>query len=154
MSYKKTQNLLILILGTIAVLSIIGCSSSSPTGKSVSVGDNEDFIKIPLSDLSSSMKRYHFDTNGVGVNYFAVIGSNGQVRTAFDACDVCGGSMGYRQNGNDVVCNKCGLSFDIDSIGTKNKGGGCWPSYLTHRIEGNYVLISKDEIAAGSARFR
>ena len=99
------------------------------------------------------MKKYSYDANGINVVYFTVLGSDGAVRTAFDACDVCGGYKGYRQQGNDVVCNNCGRYFGIDDIGTKNEPGGCWPSYLNHKIEGNYLLISKSEIEKGSFRF-
>ena len=100
------------------------------------------------------MKKYSFDTNGVTVKYLVVKGLDGKIRTAFDACDVCGGDKGYRQEGNDVVCNNCGRHFDIGDLGTSNTaGGGCWPSFLTHTVEGDYILISKAELAAGVFRF-
>lgn len=144
---KKTITIIILVL----TLFIAGCSSNEVTTNAVA-GDN--FVKIPLSEISSEAKHYSYDTNGVKVNYFVALGSDGNVRTAFDACDVCGGYKGYRQEGTDMVCNNCGRAFSIDSIGTKNRGGGCWPSYLSHKIEGDYVLISESEIEKGAFRFK
>jgi uncharacterized membrane protein len=131
----------------ILALFIAGCSAA---------GTNpEDYVAIPLEDISTDMKVLTYDAAGVDVRYFAVIAGDGEVRTAFDACDVCGGRKGYRQQGDDVVCNNCGLAFDIDSLGTKNKpGGGCWPSYLSHKIENGNVLIEKKELEQGAFRFR
>lgn len=112
-----------------------------------------DFVKIPLSEISSKVSHYEYDADGVIVRYFIVLGSDGTPRTAFDACDVCGGSKGYEQVGSDISCRKCGRVFDIDGLGTQNKGYGCWPSFLPHVIEGDYVLISISDLNDGKHRF-
>jgi len=139
------------IIGFLALLSlVIGCSSS-PTGGAIV--DTEEYVKIPLSDLSDKVQFYSYNDGGVNINYFAVLGSDNQPRTAFDACDVCGGYKGYLQEENDIVCNNCGRHFDIDGIGTENKGYGCWPSYLPHTIQGNEVLIKIIDIKEGRSRF-
>lgn len=144
----------ILLMGLIilSILVITGCSSNSkgPTG---AVTVEAGVIKIPLSEITSTVKKYDYDAQGTKVTYFAVKGTDGQVRTAFDACDVCGGKKGYKQNGGDIICNNCGKVFRIDGLGTKNKGYGCWPSYLSHEIKDSYVLIKTSEIAAGKHRF-
>ena len=135
----------------LSVLVVIGCSSSKgPTGAATV---ESGVVKIPLSEVTSSVKKYTYDAQGTKVTYFAVKGSDGKVRTAFDACDVCGGYKGYVQNGGDITCRNCGKVFRIDGLGTKNKGYGCWPSYLSHEIKNGYVLIKTSEIAAGKHRF-
>ena len=134
----------VLILG---ILLLVGCAV---TGNTVKEGD---FISISLSDVSSEVKFYEFNDGNIKINYFAVLGSDGIPRTAFDACDVCGGYKGYRQNGNDIVCKKCGRVFDIDGLGTENKGFGCWPSYLPHTIKGQDLLINVEDLRAGRHRF-
>ena len=144
-------------------LFLAGCSSSTPTGKTVqetnnevstsSLADSNPYFRIPISEVSTMMNKKSYNADGVMVNFFAVKGTDGQIRTAFDACDVCGGSKGYRQQGTDVICNNCGRNFKIDDLGTKNVGGGCWPSALTHRVEGSEILINKDDLAFGSFRF-
>jgi len=148
---KKTIYGIILL----TIILISGCTSGSGTKGSTSgnVVSNDAFVKIPISEISETAKHYSFDVNGKEVNYFLVKGSNGEIRSAFDACDVCGGYKGYRQEGTDMVCNNCGRSFSIDSIGTENKGGGCWPSFLENKIGGDYVLISESELANGAFRF-
>jgi len=144
---------LFIFLAIFTVLFLTACTSSkTPTGNAIV--DSKDSISIPLSDLSDKVEFYEFDSNGIKVNYFVVKGSDGKPRTAFDACDVCGGYKGYSQRGKDVVCNNCGRVFKIDDIGSKNGPGGCWPSFLDHEIEGDNILIKESELEKGVFRFR
>lgn len=140
---KKIILMFILVLSVL----IIGCGSK--TGNVVVT----DYVKIPLSDLSATVQFYEYNDDGVKINYFAVLGSDGQPRTAFDACDVCGGYKGYEQKGNDIRCRNCGRVFSIDGLGTKNKGYGCWPSYLPHEVKEEDILIKISDIKSGKNRF-
>jgi uncharacterized membrane protein len=155
----KIWKLFVFLMILIAIF-IAGCTSTAqtPTGNvvcDVKKGcDTDDYVRIPISEISSNMKKYSYDAEGIKVNYFVVKGKDGEIRTAFDACDVCGGYKGYRQQGDDVICNNCGRYFSIQDIGTKNRGGGCWPSYLSNKIEGDNILVKKSEIAEGAFRFR
>ena len=143
----------ILIIGLLTLLSlvIIGCNGNNATGNAVA--DASGVVTIPLSDVSETAQFYTYNAGGVDVNYFVVMGSDGKPRTAFDACDICGGKKGYSQRGTDVVCNNCGKFFKIDDIGSKNSPGGCWPSYLPHKVEGNNVIINVKDIENGRQRF-
>jgi uncharacterized membrane protein len=142
----------------IAALFIYGCTTNL-TGNAVkedtcSIGKKcDEYFHIPLSEITTEMQKYHYETGNTVVKFFAILGSDGKIRTAFDACDVCGGYKGYSQKGNDVICNKCGRFFSIDDIGTKNGPGGCWPSYLSYEIQGDEVLIKKSELEKGAFRF-
>ena len=130
----------------ISLVFLVGCNI---TGNTVS----EAMVKMPLSKLSNEVQFFEHEDNGVKIKYFMVLGSDGKVRTAFDACDVCGGSKGYEQKGNDIVCRNCGRVFDIDGLGTQNKGYGCWPSYLPHEIKGDELFIKIKDIESGRHRF-
>ncbi len=138
------------ILLAFFLLFLVSCKSENKiTGESVL---DDSYVRIPLSDLSDTARFYTFD-DGVEVRYFAVLGSDGEPRTAFDACDVCGGYRGYEQRGTDIVCRNCGKVFRIDGLGTKNQGYGCWPSYLPHEIRGNELLIKEKDIKANAYMF-
>ncbi|MBT3324288.1 DUF2318 domain-containing protein, partial [archaeon] len=142
---KKT----IIILLALFTLIVTGCSSTI-TGDAVL---EEGLIKIPISEISSELTKYTHDYNGKTITYFAVLGSDGEVRTAFDACDVCGGYQGYAQRGTDVECIKCGRVFSIDDLGSTNTGGGCWPSNLDFVIEGDYIVISEADLESKAYMF-
>ncbi len=144
------KEILIIVFLALLMLLIVGCGNNA-TGNFVA--DTSGYVNIPLSDLSNKVQFYTYDDNGVKINYFAVLGSDEKPRTAFDACDVCGGYKGYEQQGRDIACRNCGRVFSIDGLGTKNKGFGCWPSYLPHKVEGNNILIKASDLKAGRKRF-
>jgi len=141
----------VIIAGILAMFLFISGCGDSTTGKTVA--SNEEVVEISLNSLSETAKFYTYDDNGVQISYFAVLGSDGEPRTAFDACDVCGGYKGYEQKGSDIRCRNCGRVFSIDGLGTKNKGYGCWPSYLPHEIEGDKLLIKVNDIKKGRSKF-
>jgi len=118
----------------------------------ITVSD-DDYYKIPISDLSNTIKFYTYTVYTKEVKFFAVIDSDGLARTAFDACDVCGGLKGYKQEGSDVVCNNCEQHFKIDSLGKTNISGGCYPSYLHYETDGEYILINKNDLINGRRFF-
>jgi hypothetical protein len=96
-------------------------------------------IIIPIAALSTEAKFFEFDAHTVTVKYFAVLDDAGEVHIAFDACDVCyGAKKGYRQEG---------------SMGTENKGGGCWPGYLEAAITETEVVVDPDVLTAGTWYF-
>ena len=128
-------------------------SGASGTGGSGSGTAVENVFRIPVSGITTQAKVYSEKFGLKEVKFFAVKGSDGKVHVAFDACDVCGGRYGYRQEGDDMVCNKCGKHFKINEIGTQNTPGGCSPSYLSYEIKGNDVVISGAELGKGAFRF-
>ena len=150
----------------IGVLVLIVMSFFMFSGNSGSTGnvlvDESNVVKIPLSEISETAKFYEYD----GIKYFVIKASDtqgghenlqagGSVKTAFDACDVCYRSRkGYRQEGQDMVCNNCGNHYPISGLGTKNlRGGGCWPGYLPSSVEGENLIIKKSDLESGRYRF-
>lgn len=107
----------------------------------------DGLMEIPVSEVSTSAKWYTYDSNGVKVRFFLVKGGDGKIHLAADACDVCySNKRGYRQTGAVMTCNNCGQTFAINSIGTENRSGGCWPSYVPMRIEGEYVVTKTSDL--------
>jgi len=143
----------ILVLGIVAVGAMIflgGCTSTTQnndntnknTNYETAPQQNETEVRIPLSDIDTTATFYSYDSNGVTVRYFAVEDTQGTVHVAFDACDVCyEAKKGYKQVGSEMQCLNCGKQFAITSIGTENTAGGCWPSFLSMKIDGNDVVI-------------
>mgnify|MGYP001067715958 CR=1 FL=1 len=129
-------------------------SKSTPTNSKPpepsSLGESvagESLVKIPASEVTASARWHTYDSNGVKVRYFLVKGTDGKIHLATDACDVCYRSKkGYRQAENVMVCNNCGQTFAINRIGTENLSGGCWPSYIPMKIEGDSVVIERSAL--------
>ena len=86
------------------------------------------------------------------ITYFILKSSDGVVRAAFDACDVCWpAGKGYVQQGDQMICRNCGRKFD--SVRINEVKGGCNPAPLKRRIEGNQLIIQKADILEGLRYF-
>lgn len=116
---------------------------------------DDESRSINLNMLSDDAQFFEEEVDGVDIKFFAMRDDEGNVKTAFDACDVCYHSKkGYTQEGDYMVCNNCGNKYHISGIGTENKaGGGCWPSYLPSEIEGDEVIIKESDLMKGKHKF-
>ena len=160
---KRTKNLLlisVLFIVTIGLVVCIGISMGNSLevenviSKEDSIYQTENEIRIPLLDIDSKVSFYTYNANGVEIRYFAVKGSDDEIHVAADACDVCyDANKGYRQIGNVMSCINCGKEFPINSIGTENVAGGCWPSYLPIEVIEDSVIIKISDLESKKYMF-
>ena len=86
------------------------------------------------------------------IGYFILKSSDGVIRSAFDACDVCWrAGKGYYQEGDSMVCRNCGRRFE--SVKVNEVKGGCNPAPLERAIEGDQVVIRVEDIKKGASYF-
>jgi uncharacterized membrane protein len=110
-------------------------------------------IVIPATKIDTKAKLFTYKDGGKEIRFFAVKGSNGVIRTAFDACDACyREKKGYEQKDDRMICRNCNMKFPIDRLGP-NASGGCNPGYLPHRLDGNNIVIKASDLKAGSHYF-
>lgn len=146
---KFLKSILVIIL----LVFISGCGISSQNESNSNTKLLEQ-VKIPKTEITQQVKFFSQNINGKNIKYFAIKDNNGNIKVAFDACDVCGGQKGYHQEGTDMVCNNCGRHFKIEQLGSQNlNGGGCWPSYLEHKEEDNNIIIYNSNIEKGAKFF-
>lgn len=119
-------------------------------GKHEKVKAQNGSVSIPLSAVADGKAHfYRFTDGGKNLDFFVVKGSDGAVRTAFDACDVCfREKKGYEQQGEVMICKNCNKKFAIDRIGP-HAIGGCNPSYLPNSQAGGKVAISVADLKGG-----
>ena len=148
---KKTR--LPLIAGVaIVVLALIGgfLYFSGSSAKTASA----DTVTHAVSLFEDGTAK-HFDfaaQDGVTVRYFVVRSSDGVIRAAFDACDVCWRSgKGYQQHGDFMVCGNCGQRFA--SVLVNEVKGGCNPAPLNREIVDGKVTIRIADIVEGKRYF-
>lgn len=110
-------------------------------------------LSIPINEVSDGKAHYYsIDTDGKEIRFFVVRSKDGIIRAAFDACDVCYRSKkGYARQGDFMVCNNCGMRFHSSRINVVK--GGCNPSPLERRTEGDKLIISLDTIKSGAMYF-
>ena len=106
-------------------------------------------VRIPLAAVSDG-RLHRFTTNVSGhAARFLVILSGKDVKTAYDACQICG-TDGYNEVGGNVVCLHCDANINTPTIG---RPGGCNPIPLASRVEGDAVVIRESDLAAESGQF-
>lgn len=99
-------------------------------------------------------RHFHYAdaSSGITINYFVLKSSDGVIRAAFDACDVCWpAGKGYYQEGDSMVCRNCGRRFD--SVMVNEVQGGCNPAPLKRSVEGDQVVIRVEDLLEGRAYF-
>lgn len=111
-------------------------------------------IVIPISDVNRGKAKF-FDytaSNKTSVRFFVIKSSDGVYRAALDACDVCyAGKQGYYQNGDDMICKKCGRDFPSALV--NEVSGGCNPIGLRRTIDGDRLVIRASELESRKSYF-
>lgn len=88
----------------------------------------------------------------ITIRYFLLKSSDGVIRAAFDACDVCWAEgKGYFQKGDFMVCRNCGRRFSLVRINEVQ--GGCNPVPLKREIRGDKVAIKIKDLLEGAPYF-
>ena len=94
----------------------------------------------------------HAAPDGTIVKYFVLKSSDGVIRAAFDACDVCWrAGKGYAQQGDLMICRNCGRRFA--SVLVNEVKGGCNPAPLARTVQGDKVSIRIADILSGKRYF-
>lgn len=111
-------------------------------------------IRLAASDFSDGKARfYRFQGKSGPVDFFVVQSKDGVIRSAFDTCDVCYKALkGYRQEGDEMVCNNCDQKFRTDMINVVK--GGCNPAPLKRQQAGDTLVIAASDIETGAWYFK
>ena len=168
-SEKKKKGFLPYAALSICVLLVAGVAlflfqGNGQTSQNISVAQKagQDVLAVaqtqvvthPVS-LFAEGKAKHFEfksDNGITIKYFVLKSSDGVIRAAFDACDVCWPSgKGYYQEQDNMVCRNCGKRFA--SVKINEVKGGCNPAPLSRKIDGDNLVIQVADILAGKSYF-
>lgn len=117
-----------------------------------SVSAAGDELLIPVKAVDDGKAHYYvYKSSKAKIKFFVIKSSDGILRAAFDACDVCfREKKGYSQDGEFVICNNCGMRFHSSQINVVE--GGCNPAPLHREIVGENLVIKVKDILPG-ARF-
>jgi len=149
---------ILLVLVGVGIYVMMSASSDKPTAIAVATSppsgasESRD-IRITLSDLSSTAKFFDYKlSNNKPVRFFVMKSADGVYRAAMDACDTCyHAKKGYHQEGDEMICNNCGLHFKSSQINEVH--GGCNPVGLPRTIEGNQLVIKGSELESRGGYF-
>jgi uncharacterized membrane protein len=128
------------------VVVTVGFTWSAPApgpAEAIPVAVVDGAVRLPLAGLETGVLR-HFvaEVGGEPVRFLALRLDDGTLKTAFDACLLCG-DKGYVQDGSGVTCLNCHAMIYAPSIGT---AGGCNPIPLPSRLEGGELVIAAADL--------
>jgi len=111
-------------------------------------------VSYPVKHFADGKARFYEYIAGtnIKIKYFVMRSSDGVIRAAFDACDVCWPEgKGYFQQGDFMVCRNCGKKFA--SVRVNEVKGGCNPAPLTRQVVGDALVIKVADILEGKKYF-
>jgi uncharacterized membrane protein len=126
----------------------------APKGEGASAAKQEVEVTYPVKNFKDGKARFYETKAGDGmtIKYFILKSSDGVVRAAFDACDVCWPQgKGYYQKDDFMVCRNCGRRFA--SVNVNVVTGGCNPGALKREVVGEKLVIKVKDILEGKKYF-
>jgi len=150
-----------LFVGILGVILIAGAavvylnrSGGNPSAiASAPAAADSTSVSFPAS-LFEDGKARHFEhvSGNLTIRYFILKSSDGIIRAAFDACDVCWpAGKGYYQEGDNMVCRNCGRRFA--SVLVNEVKGGCNPAPLNRNVQNEKLVIQVKDILEGRQYF-
>jgi uncharacterized membrane protein len=142
----------ILIIGA-GVFVVLNQGGSQSTATQKAVAADTDKVTFPAAMFADGKARHFEHRNGRHtIRFFVLKSSDGVIRAAFDACDVCWpANKGYYQEGDYMVCRNCGRRFA--SVLVNEVKGGCNPAPLNRAMSGDQVVIQVKDILEGKRYF-
>ena len=127
--------------------------SSAAGGPELVSAGQDGKIRFAAADFNDGKARfYRYHGRSGAVDFFLVRSQDGIIRSAFDTCDVCyQARKGYRQEGQDMVCNNCDQRFRTDRINVVK--GGCNPAPLHRQQIGETLVLAANDIEKGAWYF-
>ena len=157
----ESKNRMPLLVAALGVVLIVGAAIfyvfqpgvEITATASAPIASNNTSVSFPISLFDDGKARHfeHVDGN-MTIRYFILKSSDGVIRAAFDACDVCWpAGKGYYQDGDVMVCRNCGRRFA--SVLVNEVQGGCNPAPLNRSLENDKLIIQIKDIQQGRQYF-
>ena len=115
-----------------------------------------DSLVIPTGDVTTDASFYPVEVNGTNMEVIAVRDSAGNIRTAFNTCQVCydSGRGYYVQSGDYLVCQNCGNRFSMDQVEIESGGCNPWPIFAENKtVTADEISISYDFLVEAQSIF-
>lgn len=119
-------------------------NSASKDTQVIKSGEN---LVIPIDEISETVQFYPIEVDGTEMEVIAVKDSKGNIRTAFNTCQICysSGRGYYVQDGNEIVCQNCRNRFTVDQIEVEVGGCNPYPIFDENKtVTEDSILISYD----------
>ncbi|MCR5088479.1 MAG: Fe-S-containing protein [Oscillospiraceae bacterium] len=147
--------LIICCLLAVLVLTVIYAIENKPPELAEAEGYKleGDNIYVTFTQLEDGgLHRFEYTTpDGIATRFIIIKKPNSSAYgIGLDACEICG-STGYYQRGDQVVCNRCDVVMNINTIGFK---GGCNPIPIEYSISDGNIIIPTSTLIEHQNEFK
>jgi len=121
--------------------------------ESYTVDEEAGVILVPMENVSDGhLHRFEYRTEkNIDVRWIVVKKPNSaSFGVGLDACEVCG-NAGYFERSGQIICKRCDVVMNINTIGFK---GGCNPIPLSYEVKDGQLVFRLSDIIAGEKEFR
>ncbi len=168
MRKERNKKITVGIVAAVLIIAFMSAQISAlPAGvdpKPEKVSTAGGVIKIPASVSDGNLHKYvcdmqhalgeaclmHGSSGEANVRILAMTKSDGSAAVAYDACALCG-AAGYVQEGDELICKRCGAPINPDTIG---EAGGCNPIPLKYTLAGDEIVIKTDDAGERADLFK
>ena len=100
----------------------------------------DDALYIPFDQVNDGhLHRFGYTTDdGITLRMIVIQKPNSSAYgVGMDCCDICG-ETGYYEKEGQVICNRCDVVMNINTIGFK---GGCNPKIVDYHIKDGHIIV-------------
>jgi uncharacterized membrane protein len=141
------------ILGGAALAATVGFLIFTSTSNCRMVTGRDDInVNVAAMRPGSAQLFCYTDDAGKRLRFVLARGTDGKIRSVFDACRQCFTfHRGYQVVGGELICRVCGNHYRIDRM-TEGKAS-CVPASLPHEDASGTVRIRTADLRTGHALF-
>jgi uncharacterized membrane protein len=115
-------------------------------------GQDQVSVNVAAMRPGSAQLFCYTDDAGKKLRFVLARGTDGKIRSVFDACRQCFTfHRGYQVVGGELICRVCGNHYRIDRM-TEGKAS-CVPASLPHQDGSSTIRIRTADLRAGHALF-
>ena len=117
------------------------------------VDEEAGVVLVPMESVSDGhLHRFEYKTDkNINVRWIVVKKpGSASFGVGLDACEVCG-NAGYFERSGQVICKRCDVVMNINTIGFK---GGCNPIPMPYEVKDGNLIFRLSDIIAGEKEFR
>jgi len=144
-----------IVAALIAVLAVLALLLINPGGRPRCIElQGVDSVNVPLSALAVGMPKFFcfHDRRGAQLRFVLARGSDGKVRSVFDACRQCYKyHEGFSAADGKLICRFCGNRYPVDHMMAGK--ASCAPVALPAEIKDGTVKIRIADLHKGAALF-
>ena len=154
---RVAAGVLVCVILCTAIMTVIKTSDTKQMELSApeeyTVDQEAGVISVPMENVSDGhLHRFEYTTEkNIRVRWIVVKKPNSAAfGVGLDACEVCG-NAGYFERNGQVICKRCDVVMNINTIGFK---GGCNPIPMPYEVKNGELVFQLSDIIAGEKEFR